>query len=38
MLFLLNKILDYLNRPTDWRAELQRLRDEQADQTRDRGK
>ncbi len=38
MLFLLNKILNYLNRPTDWRAELQRLRDEQAEQTRDADK
>ena len=38
MLFLLNKLLAYLNRPTDWRAELQRLRDEQADRTRDADK
>jgi hypothetical protein len=29
MLFLLNKILNYLNRPTDWRADLERLRAEE---------
>jgi|TARA_R110000868_G_scaffold119_1_gene1234 hypothetical protein len=35
MLFLINKLLAFLNRPTDWRSELQRLRDEQNDRQRD---
>jgi hypothetical protein len=29
MLFLLNAILEWLNRPTDWRADLERLRAEE---------
>jgi hypothetical protein len=29
MLWLLNKVLDYLNRPTDWREEWRRRCEEQ---------